>query len=284
MRLNNGVSMAEAERSLSDAEATWLDLMSDKTLAYWAYSGAVDKVHGLLARTFAEPDLAGELYSATFWHVTAVDPTRSTTQEDPRLIAREVKAQLATLESARLQLLQLRVLADRPGMPIVYDTNMLNHWQQPDGVLWRKVLSANGLRSRLVRLVIPMRVIDELDRQKYGHGDLARKAATAIRYLDRVFSDRDNYLPVEIRKGEATLEIWPDDRDRGRDTDADLEILRCASDLSLLLPNERTSVLTDDIGMRLRAQQMHLGTLRMPEEYRKPGTAIGETPPSPSQQ
>lgn len=281
MRLNNGVSIAEAEQALSDTEATWLDLMRDEWVTYRTYSDAVDKVHGLLARTFAEPDLTGELYSATFWHVTSVNPNWSVTQEDPRLIAREVKAQLATLDSARAQLLRLRALAERPGMPIVYDTNMLNHWQQPGGVLWRKVLSANGLRPRLVRLVIPMRVIDELDRQKYGHGDLARKAATAIRYLDRIFSDRDKYLPAEIRKGEATLEIWPDDHDRGRGTDADLEILRCASDLSLLLPNERTSVLTDDTGMRLRAQQMHLGTLRMPEEYRKPGTAIGATPPSP---
>jgi hypothetical protein len=43
---------------------------------------------------------------------------------------------------------------------------MLSHWRQPGDVLWRDVFKAQG--DLLTRLVIPLRVIDELDRHKYG--------------------------------------------------------------------------------------------------------------------
>ncbi|MFF5146963.1 PIN domain-containing protein [Streptomyces sp. NPDC013157] len=241
-----------------------------------AYFSAVDSTYSRLSWAFAEPDLAGGLHSTTYWHAVSMDG--GFLREGPRVVQREVKAQLAAMETVYIQLLKLQALSMHPGMPIVYDTNMLNHWQQPGGIVWPTVLRQCGIKPRLVRLVIPMKVIDELDRQKYGQGDLARKAATAIRYLDRVLSNRDSGVPVEIRKDQATLEIWPENHSPRRDGDADLAILDCAAEIDQLLPDARASVLTDDIGMRLRAQQMRLRTIRLPEEYRKPGTAIGEKP------
>jgi rRNA-processing protein FCF1 len=189
---------------------------------------------------------------------------------------------MSILERSTTELLGLIELSKHPGIPIVYDTNMLNHWQQPSGIVWPTVLKEAGLKAHPVRLIVPMTVIDELDRQKYGHGDLARKAATAIRYLERTMGgNRDNRLPVEIRKGQATLEIWPESQRRRRDGDADLAILDSASEIFQLLPGSRVYVLTGDMGMRLRAQQRGISTIRLPDEYRKPGTAIGENP-SPS--
>jgi len=120
-------------------------------------------------------------------------------------------------------------------------------------------------------------VIDELDRQKYGQGDLARKAATAIRFLDRILKGTQPGEPVELRK-DAVLEIWVDTDDRGGD--ADLSILRCAADLDSLHPATGARVLTDDVGMRLRAQQLGLKVMHLPEDHRKPGTAIGDIPPT----
>ncbi|WP_443071034.1 PIN domain-containing protein [Streptomyces sp. YIM 132580] len=198
-------------------------------------------------------------------------------REGPRVIRREIATQMSILESPITELLRLIELSKHPGIPIVYDTNMLNHWQQPSGIVWPTVLKEAGLRDQPVRLIVPMTVIDELDRQKYGQGDLARRAATAIRYLERtVGGSRDNRLPVEIRKGQATLEIWPEDQKRRRGSDPDLAILDCASAISQLLPGSRVCVLTGDMGMRLRAQQRDIFTIGLPDEYRKPGTAIGE--------
>lgn len=152
---------------------------------------------------------------------------------------------------------------------------MLNHWRQPCDILWREVFKAEGENIPLARLIIPLRVIDELDRQKYGQGDLARKAATVIRYLERVLKDSQPGQPVQLRR-EATLEVWVDADDRGGD--ADLSILRCAVDLDNLHRDISVRVLTDDVGMRLRAQQMGLRVLRLPENYRKSGTALDDVP------
>jgi predicted ribonuclease YlaK len=89
--------------------------------------------------------------------------------------------------------------------------------------------------------VSPLRVIDELDRQKYGQGDLAKKAATAIRYLERVLTGTLPGQPVQLRQG-ATLEVRVDTDDRGGD--ADLSILRCAADLDNLHQDTGARVLT----------------------------------------
>ncbi|MDT0465343.1 PIN domain-containing protein [Streptomyces gibsoniae] len=279
MRLKNGVSLGEAEAALREAELIFQAVTAFVGSRppygfdlYEEYMEAVDQAHGRLTWVFAEPDLAERLHSTAFWHLASME--RSSLGAQKSLIYRETQRQLSSLEDAKCALECLKKLAQLPGMPVIYDTNMLNHWVQPSDVHWRQVFSAVGLKVPLVRLVVPMTVIDELDRQKYGQGDLARKAATAIRYLNRVFSNQNHNMPVEIRKGEATLEVWYEPGGRRREVDADMEILRCASDLSQLIPNERTHVLTDDTGMRLRAQQMGLSAVRLPEEYRKPGTAI----------
>jgi hypothetical protein len=68
------------------------------------------------------------------------------------------------------------------------------------------------------------------------------------------------------------LEVRVDTDDRGGD--ADLSILRCAADLDNLHQDSGARVLTDDVGMRLRAQQMGLKVLRLPEDHRKRGTAF----------
>jgi len=152
---------------------------------------------------------------------------------------------------------------------------MLNHWRQPGDVLWRDVFKAQGEDVPLTRLVIPLRVVDELDRQKYGQGDLAKKAATAIRFLERILADGLPGQPVHLRQG-ATLEVWVDTDDRGGD--ADRSILRCATDLDNLHQDTGARVLTDDVGMRLRAQQMGLKVRRLPQDHRKRGTALDDVP------
>jgi predicted ribonuclease YlaK len=128
--------------------------------------------------------------------------------------------------------------------------------------------------------VIPLQVIDELDRQKYGpkESDLARKAATAIRFLERAFKDTSPGQAVRLR-ADATLEVWVDTDDRS--VDPDLAILHCAADLDNLHPETGARVLTDDIGMRLRAhaRRMGLKVVRLPEDHRKKGTALDEVPP-----
>ncbi|HUZ53879.1 MAG TPA: PIN domain-containing protein [Streptosporangiaceae bacterium] len=263
MRLNPGITLAYADDVLRRAETTWGNARGAQDY-YRTYTDAVHDTYPTLRQAFAAPDLSASLHSTAYWNLLLIGGARpdSGVMTDPDVAANrmrslhaenqalstEIENQVKALEQARAELEELKKLAARPGLPVVYDTNMLNHWRQPGDVLWRDVLKAQGEDVPLTRLVIPLRVIDELDRQKYGQGDLAKKAATAIRYLERVLKDSPPGQPVQLRQG-ATLEVWVDTDDRGGD--ADLSILRCAADLDNLHQDTGARVLTDDVGFAL---------------------------------
>jgi hypothetical protein len=289
VRLTPGTALDVADNVLSRAETIWRAVRGSGHL-YGAYVDAVRDTCPTLKQVFLSPDVSAGMQSTAYWQLMAIrsaDPDSSIDRPLPKVmrttghravrdaLITEILFQVQALEQARVELETLKKLAARPGLPVVYDTNMLNHWRQPDNILWRDVFRAAGQNVPHTRLIIPLRVIDELDRQKYGKGDLARKAATAIRFLERVLKDTQPGEPVRLRDG-ATLEIWVDTDDRSGD--ADLSILRSAMDLANLHRTTGVLVLTDDIGMRLRATQMGLKTFRLPEDHRKRGTALDEAP------
>jgi len=80
---------------------------------------------------------------------------------------------------------------------------------------------------------------------------------------------------VQLRD-DATLEIWDDTDHSGREPDE--VILQCAADLTNLQPDSKVRVLTGDINMRLRAEQMGLAVMQLPEDHRKKGTALDNAP------
>ena len=296
MRLAFGVSLDEAEEALRDVESRWRAALERRDL-FGAYVGAVYDTYPVLERIFAARELADGMHSAAYWNLLQMADTQAnrggifagtvqalrairveTLEPSPaalQALASEITRQIEALKRAETELRALRELASRSGLPIVYDTNMLNHWSQPGDIKWREFLKGRGEQTTIARLVVPLRVIDELDRQKYGQGDLAKKAATAIRYLERVLKDNEPGRPVILRReDDATLEVWIDSDDRGGD--ADLSILRCAADLDNLHRATGARVLTDDVGMRLRAGQMGLKVLRLDEKHRKKGTAMSD--------
>jgi hypothetical protein len=61
-------------------------------------------------------------------------------------------------------------------------------------------------------------------------------------------------VPI-LRDHSATLEVWIQTEDRG--SDADLAILRCASDIDAFR-DDGARVVTGDLGMQLRAEHMGL--------------------------
>ena len=276
MRLNPGVSLDRAELVLTNVETIWLNARGSRDL-YLAFTDAVHDTFPLLREVFASPDAAGRMRSAAYWNLLSASeqPAWAVRRANTRAVQVEIEDQIAALGSVRGEFEALKGLAARPGLPVVYDTNLLNHWHSPDAVLWRDVFRDLGETVKHVRLVVPIRVIDELDRQKYGQGDLARKAATAIRFMERTLKGANAGQPVPLRDG-VTLEVWLNNDDR--DVEVDLSVLNCATDLANLCGN--TWVVTDDAGMRLRAQNMGLKTASLPEQYRKPGTAIGGIPPA----
>jgi hypothetical protein len=280
MRFLPGITLGDADDALAKAEMEWANVRGGSR----TYFDTVAATYPQLRRIFVAPDLAGGIRSAAYWHLLELGDTRDKQMytTDPDIAAnwsnslralndafrQEVENQVAALAQARSELDALKVLASREGLPVIYDTNMLIAWQDPSQIDWQQTLRDQREQVTMARIIVPLRVIDELDRQKAGHGTLGKRADKAVRYLERTLTGYRPGESVQLRDG-ASLEIWTasDDRAGG----ADLAILNCAADVNALHPTTGVRVLTGDFGMQLRARQMALRTLALPDNrYRKP--------------
>ncbi|MBT1185206.1 hypothetical protein HET69_14605 [Streptomyces sp. CJ_13] len=261
MRLKPGVSVELAENTLTRARLEWQNAYSNQT---WdQYHRAVSGTQRQLSQCFAEPDLGAGLYDGHYWQLAT---SAKSSPVFHGALLRELQQQIEALEHAAEELGRLRSYVERPGTPIVYDTNMLVHWRPPGEVKWTEVLRDEGVRTKEVRLVVPLVVIDELDRHKSGAGQLGDRATKAIRYLERTLAGGPGQ-PVTVRDG-VTLEVRLDAPGHRRG-DPDMEIMLCAAELDQLKPQADTRVLSDDFGMHLRAQGLNLQAMRLPPGYRK---------------
>ena len=120
-------------------------------------------------------------------------------------------------------------------MLTVLDTNVLLHYQPPDKVNWQEVV-----KESQIRLVLPLRVIEELDEKKY----LAREqlADRARRLLSQLWS---------LLKDNAGAPV----------------MLNLCRDLQSV--KQLVVLVTGDTGMSLRAASYGICVVSMPERYRR---------------
>lgn len=272
MRLLSGVTLDRADEVLRTAKNVWVNARGGTYGFFHAYIGAVEKTYTQLRTCFAEPDLAGAMRGDAYWHLLTLGPVpappapteviRASNEAYGRVISDVIRE----LDLARAELDALTKLAARPGLPLILDTNVFHTWQRPDQIDWPTVLRGWKETERTARLVVPLRVVDELDRQKYGNGVLAESATKAVRFLQQTLAGRAGE-PAPIRANHtATLEVWTQTEDRG--PDADLAILRCATDLDVLRAGG-ARVVTGDLGMQLRAERMDIQVRALSDDYRK---------------
>jgi len=175
----------------------------------------------------------------------------------------EVSEQVTWIEGlvGHLNCMAVR-LAAAPGVVTVLDTNVLLHYQPPEQVEWAKVTGVTGVDP--VRLVLPLRVIEELDEKKYtARPDIRDRAR-------RLLSDLWGRLagtaggPVLLREN-VTIEVPVDEGDRARPLDADQEVLDTCEQLRNV--GQRVILVTGDTGLSLRAIAARLTVVRMPDTY-----------------
>ena len=191
------------------------------------------------------------LYSPRLWALRGMDATAPLAREWAEL---ELRARTAALVAARQTLLnaQTRWRSDNDTL-CVPDTNLLLHHEKTLLYIpWRKIVQARAG----VRVVLPVKVIDELDAQKRtGKTQETRTRARAtlreLRSTGVVGTTRWHTLLAEY--GVVTkLEVLADDRDHQRMGDADLEIVDRAAELSELA-GRQVVIVTSDVGMEVRA-------------------------------
>jgi len=145
------------------------------------------------------------------------------------------------------------------GLPIVIDTMVLLQCQRLDQVKWSPVVGEEA------RVMIPLRVIDEIEEKKYSDSKRLRGRARRVTpWIDKHFAE-DSPGPVPLTEG-ATIELIVAEEPRYRPDSADDEILAVARDV--LKFAGRMKIMTGDTGMRVRARTEGLDVLRLPDEWR----------------
>lgn len=78
-----------------------------------------------------------------------------------------------------------------------------------------------------IRIVLPMVILDELDKVKYMKGDRADRAASVAKVLDGFLPDMERQGYAEVRKG-VTIEIVTEEPGHRRHENHDTEMIQTA--------------------------------------------------------
>lgn len=228
----------------------------------------VNAAEGQLRNHFVDSRVWTALHSEYFWRIREL---RDDSPRPAELIADEARRQAERLDQLADELEQLSAWAtSTPGVLAVLDTHVLLHFQPPEQVDWKRVVGADA-----VRLVLPLRVVEELDEKKYmarrGLADRARRLLTQLR-TQAAESDGG---PIAVREG-VVLDFYVDQEPRRRTLDADQEVLDTC--MTIASTGSTMGLVTDDAGMELRARACRIQCFRMPLKYLRRSAMTQEEP------
>jgi hypothetical protein len=203
-------------------------------------------------------DVLDALQTGRYWRIRQL-------HEEPiwptQLVRAEIAQQTNWLESLRDDLRRrIDRVAAAPGDPTILDTNVLLEYLPPVQVDWPSVTG-----SPSVRLIVPLRVVEELDVMKYDRRrqDRAERARSILPQLEESVGSAGT--PRELRAS-TTIEVLIEPSPRHRPTDADEEILETCRELQQY-GQRRVALVSADTAMRLRAQALNVAVVAIPGEY-----------------
>lgn len=204
----------------------------------------------MLSASLAPDELRGLLYSPRYWALRGMDATA------PSLIA-WIELELRVCGKALDEAAEALTAAKRrwrgdDATLVMPDTNLLLHHEKTMSFIpWRELADADGA----VRVVVPLQVIDELDRLKRtGRDEVRARARKSLAELSAAsIVGTENRHPLqESPLTSTTLEVLADGLEHVRLPDADSEIVDRAAALGELAGG-RVVVMTSDVGMQVRA-------------------------------
>jgi hypothetical protein len=263
LRFREGTNLGAAVERLSECVLSGHDLVASFPIPDAAWVGRngyltwVAATEKQLRNVFGDGEMVHHLRTTAYWAIRQSDLLRVV-----ELIMGDVAEQVRWLEALIEQLRAIqRRLEAATGRATVLDTNVLLHYQPPWEVDWRTVL-----KEEEVGLVVPLRVVEELDEKKYtSRGDLADRARRLLSQLwERVGESAGG--PVRLRE-KTTIEVPVEDGRRQRSLDADEEILESCEQLRNV--GRAPILITGDTAMSLRGKARRLDVMPMPERYRR---------------
>lgn len=235
---------------------------TDFSRAQRAYLDWVDEADGQLRSIFEDAEPADGLITLAFWEIRRLNESAPGAWQ---LVRREIRDQADRLLAIQKRLAELKTFLQQPGDLVVVDTSALVQGEWFQDFDW----SAHLELGPLVRIVVPILVIEELDGLKDRDrrsraGDRASRVLRALRDLDAGYKGD----PVSVRDN-VTIEVLVDDDGRQRLLNSDGEIIHQAKVLQAITSRSVTLVCAD-AAMEFRALRrgLRVRTIPTPNEIR----------------
>ena len=138
-----------------------------------SYIDWVQQTLSLMSNHTHDPGVTEMLLTSSYWHIRAL---HSDSARPIPLVQDEIRRQQRNLEWLLEDLVRRRDRArEAPGHIALPDTNVLLNYQPARHIPWPSVIGKED-----VRLVLALRVIEELDAKKYTESDRIRQRAREL--------------------------------------------------------------------------------------------------------
>lgn len=260
LRLRSGVQASVVVGSLQTLVPLGTNLASsgggvDIAILQNNYLSWLESVDRVCRNYFESSWVWEELYGRPWEQI------RSLTPDTPRpypLINDEARAQTQRLTAIIDRLVRSEMLFELPPqcVAVLPDTSVFLHYRFFRDVNWPQVVQA----EHDVRLVVPLLVIEQLDRQSYESRPFKTRAKAVLRSLHNLQAGLPTpEAPANVRAS-VTLQMLMDPLGHERTENEDDELLDRAEYLSGLV-NDRLVVVSRDLGMDLKARLRGLKSL-----------------------
>ena len=212
----------------------------------------------MLLASLYEQSIPRGLLTERYWRIREM--AKDTMRPQPLVLA-EVSDQKRTLEDLREQLQHYRSLVEPSPEErlLICDTNVLVH-----GKLFHELMWNEQFGERKVRIILPLAVLDELDKLK-DEGNEA--AGTVLRDLDARLKPGAALERVVLRPN-VTLQLTDEPSGYERLRSVDDEIVRQAAYFASMSFG-RITIVAIDRAMRVRAEAAGINAIALPPGYER---------------
>lgn len=178
------------------------------------------------------------------------------------MLSREIRDWEQRLTKIRDELAQQKIIATRPGAPIVLDTSALMEGSPVGEFNWHSLDPT--LNDTAIRLVVPILVVEELDELLHDrNADRRQRARAVTRSLLELHKDKPTqpaWLPTPVN---ATVEVFLDGDWHHRRPNNDAEIIDQALAFGELV-GVKILLAACDLRMMYRAAAVGLPSVQVP--------------------
>jgi len=256
----------DGSTSMGSSPEMWM-LLGDPAEIATSYMMWVEEAEAALLRLYKNRALAGGLHTDRYWRIR--DIGLDNTERPTEMVVAERDYQSDRLNNLLAQLEEFRLaLAHQEDESfILLDTNVLLH-----GLLFTEVDWSKFVDARNASIILPLAVIDELDKIKDSGRTAAKNARATLREIHTLLGSSDERMgPFRVRD-RVTLRLVPEPDNHIRLPRMDDEIVRQVGYFNAVTDG-RVKIVTRDRGMSVRASFAFLPCEMLPSHLERSPSA-----------